>query len=169
MFTILKFRSMRVNTGGSRITAAGDERITRFGSLLRRTKLDELPELWNVMRGDMSLVGPRPEVAFYVDLGDPTWTEVLRCRPGLTDPVTLTLRSEEEVIGSVEVDREHFYRSVLLPYKLEGYVHYLRRRTFGSDIGVLWTTLVAICLPRTVAAPAIHRSKPGLAGDETPR
>ncbi len=81
-FTMLKFRSMRVNGRGPQITATGDDRVTGFGRFLRRTKLDELPELWNVVRGDMALVGPRPEVPCYVDLDDPAWAEVLRCRPG---------------------------------------------------------------------------------------
>ena len=154
MFTMLKFRSMSVHGRGPKITAMGDDRITRFGRFLRRTKLDELPELWNVVRGDMALVGPRPEVPAYVDLGDPLWVQVLRVRPGVTDPVTTALRWEEELLGSVDGDFETFYRSVLLPYKLDGYLRYLKRRTFRSDLGVLWSTLVAICF-RPAVDPAV--------------
>jgi lipopolysaccharide/colanic/teichoic acid biosynthesis glycosyltransferase len=146
-FTMLKFRTMRADASGPQFTSKGDPRITAFGRLLRKTKLDELPELWNVVRGDMSIVGPRPEVPAYVDLRDPAWVEVLRCRPGITDPVTVALRSEEELIASIDEDRDSFYRLVLLPHKLEGYVDYSRRRTIASDVNVLWRTLVAICVP----------------------
>ena len=159
LFVMLKFRSMRVERRGPEITAAGDERITGFGRFLRATKLDELPELWNVVRGEMALVGPRPEVPTYVDPDDPAWREVLQSRPGVTDPVTTALRWEEELLGTVDGDREAFYRSVLLPHKLEGYRSYLRRRTFRSDVGVLWTTLVAVCLPRRVGSPALDRAE----------
>lgn len=152
-FTMLKFRTMRVGGRGPQITTAGDDRITRFGGVLRKTKLDELPELWNVLRGDMSIVGPRPEVPSYVDLRDPAWREVLRSRPGITDPVTVSLRSEEDVLASAGGDWESFYRSVLLPYKLEGYLNYLRGRTLGSDLRVLCRTIVAICAPGTVPTP----------------
>jgi lipopolysaccharide/colanic/teichoic acid biosynthesis glycosyltransferase len=152
-FTMFKFRSMRVNGRGPAITAQGDDRVTAFGRYLRKTKLDELPEFWNVLRGDMSLVGARPEVPPYVDFENPAWREVLQWRPGLTDPVTVELRNEEELIESVEGDRDTYYRSVLLPYKLDGYLRYLRERSFRSDIHVLWTTLAAVLLPRTVQAP----------------
>jgi lipopolysaccharide/colanic/teichoic acid biosynthesis glycosyltransferase len=158
-FTMLKFRSMRVNGRGPQITATGDDRVTGFGRFLRRTKLDELPELWNVVRGDMALVGPRPEVPGYVHLDDPVWLNVLRSRPGVTDPVTTALRWEEELLGAVQGDRDAFYRSVLLPYKLDGYVNYLENRTFRSDLGVLWTTLAAICLPRPVDPAVLDRAK----------
>ena len=158
-FTMLKFRSMRLNGGGPRITATGDDRVTGFGRFLRSTKLDELPELWNVVRGDMALVGPRPEVPAYVNLDDPIWLEVLRSRPGVTDPVTTTLRWEEELLGSVEGDRDAFYRTVLLPYKLDGYLKYVKRRTFCSDVGVLWTTLVAICLSHAADRSALDQAR----------
>jgi lipopolysaccharide/colanic/teichoic acid biosynthesis glycosyltransferase len=158
-FTMLKFRSMRLNGRGPEITATDDERITRFGKFLRGTKLDELPELWNVLRGDMALVGPRPEVPAFVNLKDPMWSEVLRSRPGVTDPVTSALRLEEELLGSIDGDRDAFYRTVLLPYKLEGHLKYLKRRTFRSDVGVLWTTLLAICLPRTADRAVLDQAR----------
>lgn len=146
-FTLVKLRTMRASQGGLEVTAHGDERITAVGRFLRRTKLDELPELWNVLRGEMSFVGPRPEVARYVQTDDPRWQDVLRARPGLTDPVTLRLRNEEGLLGRVEGDRELYYRETLQPLKLEGYRAYLQRRSWRSDLVVIWDTLRAIVLP----------------------
>src|SRR4051812_25918202 len=131
-FTLLKLRTMRAGAetpDGSQLTASGDARITPVGRWLRRFKLDELPQLWNVVRGDMSLVGPRPEVPRYVDAADPLWQSVLAARPGLTDPVTLRLRDEEALLASAD-DAERFYRERLLPWKLRGYRDYLARRTW---------------------------------------
>jgi len=143
-FTLIKLRTMRSSGGGPKVTAGNDPRITAVGRFLRRTKLDELPELWNVLRGDMSFVGPRPEVADYVHPESPLWREVLSVRPGLTDPVTLRLRHEEALLESVEGDREKYYRETLQPRKLEGYVAYLRRRSWRTDLGVLLATAGAI-------------------------
>lgn len=149
-FLLYKLRTMRVDTGGAagpQVTARDDERITRVGKLLRQTKLDELPELWNVFKGDMSLIGPRPEVPRYVDLSDPLWRLVLQARPGLTDPVTLSLRNEEMLLAGVEGDREKFYLETLQPFKLGGYAEYLRTRNWRTDIKVLWQTCLAVVLP----------------------
>jgi lipopolysaccharide/colanic/teichoic acid biosynthesis glycosyltransferase len=143
-FRLIKLRSMRTSNAGLRVTARGDERVTPVGKALRRTKLDELPELWNVLRGDMSFVGPRPEVPEYVDLADPVWAEVLQVRPGLTDPVTLALRDEEGLMEAVEGDRERYYREILQPRKLAGYRRYLARRTWRSDVFVIWNTVMAL-------------------------
>ena len=131
------------------MTAGDDARITRVGRMLRRSKLDELPQLWNVLKGDMALVGPRPEVPRYVDPEDRLWRRVLEARPGLTDPVALALRDEEEILAAVRDDRERFYRERLLPWKLEGYAGYLARRSWKSDLGILVATLFALLrLPR---------------------
>lgn len=146
-FTFYKFRSMRVAEDGLAVTAAGDRRITRVGRILRKLKLDELPELFNVLRGDMALVGPRPEVPRYVDLDDPLWRITLGVRPGLTDPVTLRLRNEEEMLGALAGDPEEFYAQQLLPFKLKGYRSYLLQRSWRSDLWVLWTTLLGVLLP----------------------
>lgn len=164
-FTMLKFRSMRAGQPGTEFTVQGDERITSVGKLLRATKLDELPELWNVVRGEMSLVGPRPEVPRYVDLEDPAWAEVLEVRPGVTDPVTKALRSEERLLAEVPGDREAYYRTVLLPYKLRGYAEYLRRRTFSSDLAVLCTTLLAIVAPSAASASTVPPPATGTPSD----
>lgn len=153
-FRLIKLRTMRSETGAPRVTARGDSRVTLTGSVLRRTKIDELPELWNVLRGDMAFVGPRPEVPEYVDLSDPRWMEILRARPGLTDPVTLRLREEEVLMAGVTVDRDRFYRETLQPWKLRGYAEYLRERSWRSDLRVLLQTAFAVCLPgRAASAP----------------
>jgi lipopolysaccharide/colanic/teichoic acid biosynthesis glycosyltransferase len=143
-FTMLKFRTMRAGSKGPKLTARGDGRVTTVGNALRLSKLDELPQLWNVVRGDMALVGPRPEVPQFVDRTNPLWLEVLAWRPGISDPVAVALRDEERVLAGVRSDRERYYREVLQPSKLDGYVKYLRRRTAWSDIGVILGSLGAI-------------------------
>ncbi|HVG10750.1 MAG TPA: sugar transferase [Thermoanaerobaculia bacterium] len=157
-FTLLKLRTMRVAWGdtpeGSQLTAAGDARITPAGRWLRRFKLDEIPQLWNVVRGDMSLVGPRPEVPRYVD-DSPLWLRVLSARPGLTDPVTLRLRDEEALLAGVD-DPESFYRERLLPWKLRGYADYLEHRSWATDLGVLGATALAVLRLRRTTLPEIE-------------
>ncbi len=147
LFTMYKFRTMVCNDGGPQVTASGDPRVTGVGRWLRRLKLDELPELVNVLRGDMSLVGPRPEVPRYVDLSDPLWQAVLEVRPGITDPVTVKLRHEEELLAAQGDDPETYYRQVLQPAKLRGYVEYLENRTSWKDLVVLVQTAVAVMTP----------------------
>ena len=151
-FTLYKFRSMRCGADGLRLTAAGDARLTTFGGWLRRSKLDELPQLWNVLRGEMSLVGPRPEVAEYVRLENPLWREILTVRPGITDPVALRLRNEELLLAAVD-DREAFYRQTLQPFKLRGWAQYARQKTLKSDVRILAQTFKVIILPARAHAP----------------
>ncbi len=146
-FELLKFRSMVVNHGGASLTRRGEARITCVGAWLRRWKLDELPQLINVLRGEMSLVGPRPEVPEYVDLGDPLWQRVLEARPGITDPASLAFRNEEELLAAAE-NVEEYYRAVILPRKLELSAAYLERRSFFSDVEILFRTVAASWLPR---------------------
>jgi lipopolysaccharide/colanic/teichoic acid biosynthesis glycosyltransferase len=155
LFTLVKLRTMR-DAAGAGVTARGDARVTRVGRLLRRTKVDELPELWNVIRGEMAFVGPRPEVPRYFDPCDPRWSGVLGARPGLTDPVTLRLRNEEELLAGVPGDPEAFYRDHLQPWKLRGYAQYLAGRTWRSDVRVLLDTARAILRPRSAPAPSLR-------------
>jgi lipopolysaccharide/colanic/teichoic acid biosynthesis glycosyltransferase len=143
-FTMLKFRTMRVNDEPLQVTASGDGRVTALGRLLRRFKLDELPELWNVVRGDLSLVGHRPEVPRYVDVDDPRWHRILEERPGITHPVTLRLTDEEGLIAAAGGDAEQFYANELLPFKLRGYLEYQEQRTFWQDVRVLAATAAAL-------------------------
>lgn len=155
LFTLYKLRTMHVSVVGPQFTAHDDGRTTKVGRLLRQTKLDELPELWNVVKGDMSIVGPRPEVPRYVDVSIGTWQEVLRARPGITDPVTLKLRNEEVLLASVKGDKERYYLEKLQPYKLQGYKDYFENRGFWSDLNVLWKTAVAVILPDTAPPPTL--------------
>jgi lipopolysaccharide/colanic/teichoic acid biosynthesis glycosyltransferase len=150
-FDLYKLRTMRSSNGGPQVTSGDDSRITRAGRFLRKTKLDELPTLWNVLKGDMALVGPRPEVPRYVKLDEPDWQLVLATRPGLTDPVTVRLRNEEALLAQINGDRENYYLSELQPLKLKGYVAYLERRSWRSDLKVLWQTAAEIILPRDLS------------------
>jgi lipopolysaccharide/colanic/teichoic acid biosynthesis glycosyltransferase len=146
-FRLLKFRSMRVAAPGSGalVTGRDDPRITALGRFLRRTKLDELPQLWNVVRGDMSLVGPRPEVPRYVASYSERQRSVLAVRPGITDPATLAFRDEEDLLAAVPLEqREAYYLQEILPRKLEANREYLERRTVWSDLGILWKTVTAL-------------------------
>jgi lipopolysaccharide/colanic/teichoic acid biosynthesis glycosyltransferase len=129
------------------ITAAGDTRVTALGRILRKTKLDELPSLWNVIKGDMSLVGPRPEVPQYVDINSPDWKLVLEVRPGITDPVTANLRDEETLLAEVTNNPETFYRDTLQKYKLQGYLEYLSARNCWTDLRVLARTCALVIVP----------------------
>ena len=140
-FTLYKLRSMRpIPELNSAIThGADDPRITRPGRWLRRTKLDELPQLYNVLRGDMALVGPRPEVPEFVALYTSEQREVLRVRPGITDPVSLAHYDEAgELQGQPQP--EVYYREVLMPRKIAWQLAYLAQRTWRSDLGVVVAT-----------------------------
>ncbi len=139
-FRIWKFRTMRAGSCGSKVTAAGDRRVTRVGRVLRRCKLDELPQLFNVLMGDMSLVGPRPEVPEYVQLGEPIWQAVLQVRPGVTDLATLLFRDEEKLLGA-SGDPHTFYRETVLPEKLVLNLGYLRFKSFRRDLMLILLTI----------------------------
>jgi lipopolysaccharide/colanic/teichoic acid biosynthesis glycosyltransferase len=165
-FTMLKFRTMRVNNGKLQVTASGDERVTSVGRLLRRFKLDELPELWNVVVGDLSLVGHRPEVPRYVDLEDPRWQRVLRERPGITHPVTLRLQNEEGLIAEAGGDPEDFYVTELLPFKLQGYIAYQGKRTFWNDVKVIAATTAAMIGWRWYPAVSLDEVRTATVADE---
>jgi lipopolysaccharide/colanic/teichoic acid biosynthesis glycosyltransferase len=140
IFTLWKFRSMRTNNSGAAITRSGDDRITPVGRVLRKYKLDELPQLWNVVRGEMSMIGPRPEVPRYVDLSSPVWRAVHRVRPGITDLATLVYRDEERVLAEF-ADPERGYRETVLPAKLALNLEYIERRTAARDLKLLALTI----------------------------
>lgn len=139
-FQILKFRTMRVHAPGLPITAAGDSRVTRVGRSLRKFKLDELPQLWNVLTGDMSLIGPRPEVPEFVEPNAPEWQAVLSVRPGITDLATLVCRNEEQVLGAT-ADPAKCYRETILPAKLKLNLEYQRSRSVIQDVRLLIFTV----------------------------
>lgn len=141
-FHILKFRSMVVQefNMASKITVAGNPRVTAIGKVLRRHKVDELPQLWNVICGDMSLVGPRPELPHYVSAYTPEQCVVLAARPGITDPASLAYRHEEEILAE-QSDPEQFYRTQILPDKLARNIAYLKKITLRSDIRIILKTL----------------------------
>ena len=145
-FVIYKFRSMVPNAAGqgAQVTATGDKRITPSGRVLRRYKLDELPQLVNVLKGEMSLVGPRPEVPHYVR----QWSEedrriVLSIPPGITDPGSLSFIDEESLLSRA-TDSERFYVDVILPQKLKLYREYVRDRTLMGDMLILAKTAARV-------------------------
>ena len=148
-FRLLKLRTMRRDaSGGLPVTAAGDRRVTRIGRLLRATKLDELPQLVNVLKGEMSLVGPRPEVPRYVAQYTPGQRGVLATRPGLTDPASILFRDEEALLGSVpDESREIYYVQTILPKKLGLNLEYIDRASVGYDFLLLLKTLMAVLRP----------------------
>ena len=138
-FRVCKFRSMV--TGADRhglLTAGGDSRLTRIGRLLRRYKLDELPQLFNVLAGDMQLVGPRPEVERYVQMFRAQYAAILQDRPGITDPATIAYRHEEEILSGIATEQQ--YVGEILPAKLKLSLDYQLQRTFRSDLKILLHT-----------------------------
>jgi lipopolysaccharide/colanic/teichoic acid biosynthesis glycosyltransferase len=144
LFNVYKFRTMAhsVSDTGPRITVHGDQRIYPLGRFLRRTKIDELPQLLNTLRGDMSLVGPRPEDPGYVASYSPLQLQVLRVKPGITSPATLRYRHEEQMLAGP--NWEETYRREILPAKLQIELDYLSRRTLAEDISILGKTAVAL-------------------------
>jgi len=148
IFRMMKFRSMAVGSDrrGPAITAAGDSRVTRVGRWLRRTKLDELPQLWNVLRGEMSLVGPRPEVPQYVGFYTESERKVLAIKPGITDPASIFFRNEEELLTAAD-NQEAFYVHEILPAKLRMNLEYLETMSLRADLKVLLRTLLRIVSP----------------------
>jgi lipopolysaccharide/colanic/teichoic acid biosynthesis glycosyltransferase len=144
-FNIVKFRTMvaDANSKGPAITVGGDARVTRVGTVFRKYKLDELPQLWNVLKGEMSLVGPRPELPIYVALYTPAQVRVLSVRPGITDPASIAYRHEETVLAQ-QSDPERHYREDLLPQKLTLSLHYVKTLSFSSDMLILWQTVTSL-------------------------
>lgn len=141
LFTMVKFRSMTVAHGGSSISVAGESRITPLGAKLRKYKLDELPELWNVLIGDMSFVGPRPDVPGYADKLVGEDREILQLKPGITGPASLKYRNEEEILASVE-DPIRYNDEVIFPDKVRINRDYMEEWSFWGDIRIILKTVL---------------------------
>jgi lipopolysaccharide/colanic/teichoic acid biosynthesis glycosyltransferase len=141
-FELLKFRTMVVNADkiGPAVTKDGDPRITKIGKFLRKTKLDELPQLWNVIRGDMSIVGPRPEVEKYIQYYEDDYKEILKVRPGITDYATIKFRNEEEILSKYD-NTESAYIKYVLPEKIKLYKTYIKEISFLTDLKIIFWTL----------------------------
>jgi len=148
-FRIFKFRSMRVGADkGSLVTIGGrDPRVTRSGYIIRKFKIDELPQLINVFVGDMSLVGPRPEVRHYVDYWTPEQMHVLDVRPGITDPASIKFRNENELMEKAD-NPECYYINVIMQEKIKLYLEYVRNNSFWYDIKLIFRTFVVIVTER---------------------
>jgi lipopolysaccharide/colanic/teichoic acid biosynthesis glycosyltransferase len=144
LFEILKFRSMRVNAEneGPEMTAAGDARVTAVGAALRRTKLDELPQFWNVLVGDMSFVGPRPRVPNHVAMYSDRHRILLAIRPGITDPASIQYLHEEELLGQQSNPQQ--YAQQLLGQKLAISLEYISQMSCREDVRLVFLTLLAV-------------------------
>lgn len=141
LFTMYKFRSMTVGHGGSSVSVAGESRITPLGAKLRHYKLDELPELWNVLVGDMSFVGPRPDVPGYADQLKGKDREVLKLRPGITGPASLKYRDEEDLLAK-QSDAQKYNDEVIFPDKVRINLYYLHHYSFIKDIEMIICTVL---------------------------
>lgn len=150
-FTLLKFRTMEARGRWSVVSgheagafdAGNTSRVTLIGRFLRKTKLDELPQLWNVLRGDMSFVGPRPEVRKWVEAYPDRWAFIHTVRPGITDPASIAFRNEEEIL-SASPDPERCYGDIILPQKLTLCEEYVRTQSSWGDIKIIFRTLLVV-------------------------
>lgn len=145
LFILYKFRSMKVNdsSGESSFEPGNTSRVTTVGKFLRRTKLDELPQIFNVFRGDMSFVGPRPEIEKWVAVYSQRWEKVLCSKPGMTDNASIEFRNEEELLRQAP-DPAKLYREDILPRKLALYEDYLNNHTFWGDILIIIRTIKSV-------------------------
>jgi lipopolysaccharide/colanic/teichoic acid biosynthesis glycosyltransferase len=146
-FKLLKLRTMTLEPKAFKgIFEPGNKsRITCFGKILRKTKIDELPQLLNVLKGDMSLVGPRPEVKIWTETYPEKWAIVHLVKPGLTDNASIEFHNEEEILSHSR-EPEEIYRNIILPRKLDLYIDYVKNHTFGGDINIILQTIKAIIL-----------------------
>ena len=141
LFTMYKFRSMTVSHSGSSVSVRGESRITPLGAKLRKYKLDELPELWNVLIGDMSFVGPRPDVPGYADKLKGNNSRILLLKPGITGPASLKYRNEEELLAGQEAT-QRYNDEVLFPDKVRINIEYLDNWSFWNDIKIIIYTIL---------------------------
>jgi lipopolysaccharide/colanic/teichoic acid biosynthesis glycosyltransferase len=144
-FKVIKFRTMLVDLKSEKgiFNFENSSRVTNIGKLLRKTKLDELPQLWNVLVGEMSIVGPRPEVRKWVDEFPDQWSVIHQVRPGITDPASIIYRNEEQLLSQVKYP-EKYYREKILPGKLALYQKYINERTIIKDFFIIFKTIVAL-------------------------
>ena len=144
-FLLIKFRTMRACKGSEHgsFDAGSSSRVTKIGKFLRRTKLDELPQLWNVLCGHMSLVGPRPEVRKWVDIYPERWSRIHQVPPGITDPASIVYRNEEQVLAQSS-DPENTYKYEVLPHKLYLYEKYVSEQSLFSDLMIIFNTIKAL-------------------------
>ena len=144
-FLLLKFRTMCVEKGAEagQFDPGDCSRVTSVGKFLRRTKLDELPQIWNVLKGEMSVVGPRPEIRKWVEAYPNHWQEVLTVRPGITDPASIRFRNEEALLALAS-DPEAEYREVILPQKLALYEEYVANASFFGDLALIFKTIIVV-------------------------
>jgi len=159
-FRLLKLRTMTINGLGTAYTLGADPRVTRVGRWLRHCKIDELPQLWNVLRGEMSLVGPRPVVPQVAEEFEWAYTRLLAVRPGLTDPATLEYCDENEILNSIEErDRDRYFRTVITPDKIRISLAYIRSRNLWTDLVIVARTALALLAP-PFRERIVHRIDP---------
>ena len=139
-FILYKFRTMKIGHSGSSVSVAGESRITPFGAKLRKSKIDELPELWNVLIGDMSFVGPRPDVPGYADKLTGEDRDILMLRPGITGPASLKYRNEENLLA-VQENPQEYNDTIIYPDKVRINLYYLRNYSFAIDIKMIFCTI----------------------------
>jgi lipopolysaccharide/colanic/teichoic acid biosynthesis glycosyltransferase len=143
-FILYKFRTMKINTEEHRsLTVGKDDRITSTGHFLRRYKLDEIPQLWNVLKGEMSIVGPRPELRKYVELYTPEQKTILNLQPGITDIASIKFRHENELLATAD-DPEEYYIKEIMPIKIELNKYYIKNRNIGTYFFIIFNTLFSI-------------------------
>jgi lipopolysaccharide/colanic/teichoic acid biosynthesis glycosyltransferase len=163
-FEMLKFRKMRRAAKGGPLTMSDDERFTPIGSFLAMTKLDELPQLWNVIKGDMRLVGPRPEVPEFVSRYRAEYEELLSVLPGITGPAAVEYASESHLL-SLQQDPLSFYEAAIMPRKIEIDLEYIRTRTLLGDVRILVETMLvplSKVAGRMLGDPRVRRAEAGL-------
>ncbi len=141
LFTMIKFRTMTVNHGGSSISVKGESRITKLGAIFRKYKLDELPGLWNVLKGEMSFVGPRPDVPGYADKLEGEDRNILLLKPGITGPASMKYSNEEEILAA-QSDPVKYNNNVIYPDKVLINLNYLKHQSFWLDLKIITFTVL---------------------------
>jgi lipopolysaccharide/colanic/teichoic acid biosynthesis glycosyltransferase len=145
LFVLYKFRSMKVTRTGidDAFEPGNTVRVTKVGRFIRSTKMDEIPQLLNVLKGEMSLVGPRPEIQFWVDVCPDRWKKILTVRPGITDNASVEFRDEEDILAK-SIDPETTYKEIILPRKLDLYEQYVINHSFAGDLVLIFKTLFSL-------------------------